>query len=372
MRTRHQQGSLQLDERNGVWVYRWREYSPDGASIRRGQTLGTTAKLKTKTQAQVAAEKFRLTLQPTSRLSVNTVREIAGKFTEDRMSERFSTRTAYKSYLANHILPKWGDAPIEDVKPYPVEQWLKSLDLAPKSKSHIRSILSQLFQCAMLWEYLELKRNPMELVQIKGSTKRQKEPRVLTVEEFQKFLKEIPDEPFRTMILTAQCLGLRCSELLALKWLDFDWNNLTILVQRGIVAGRVDNVKTKYSQTKVPLDSALANILGLWRDRSEFRQDADWVWASPFQSGEKPYRAWGVQQRRIKPAGIRAGLGILGWHTFRHTYRSWLDETGAPMKVQQELMRHASIQTTMNIYGAAMSDTKRKANSEVVKLALMD
>jgi integrase len=47
---------------------------------------------------------------------------------------------------------------------------------------------------------------------------------------------------------------------------------------------------------------------------------------------------------------VAAGkLGEIGWHTFRHTYRSWLDETGAPMKVQQELMRHASIQTTMNI-----------------------
>ena len=27
---------------------------------------------------------------------------------------------------------------------------------------------------------------------------------------------------------------------------------------------------------------------------------------------------------------------IVGWHTFRHTYRSWLDETGAPMGVQQK------------------------------------
>lgn len=42
-------------------------------------------------------------------------------------------------------------------------------------------------------------------------------------------------------------------------------------------------------------------------------------------------------------------LGEIGCHTFRHTYRSWLDETGAPMKVQRELMRRASIQTTMNI-----------------------
>jgi integrase len=36
------------------------------------------------------------------------------------------------------------------------------------------------------------------------------------------------------------------------------------------------------------------------------------------------------------------------------------------MKVQQELMRHASIQTTMNIYERAMTDSKRKANSQVV------
>ena len=38
------------------------------------------------------------------------------------------------------------------------------------------------------------------------------------------------------------------------------------------------------------------------------------------------------------------------------------------MKVQQELMRHASIQTTMNVYGRAMTETKRRANSQVVRL----
>jgi integrase len=34
------------------------------------------------------------------------------------------------------------------------------------------------------------------------------------------------------------------------------------------------------------------------------------------------------------------------------------------MKVQQELMRHASIQTTMNVYGRAMTDSKRQVNSQ--------
>lgn len=76
-----------------------------------------------------------------------------------------------------------------------------------------------------------------------------------------------------------------------------------------------------------------------------------------------------LRKRQLRRVAEIIGLpeGI-GWHTFRHTYRSWLDETGAPMKVQQELMRHASIQTTMNVYGRAMTDSKRKANSQVVGL----
>ena len=76
-----------------------------------------------------------------------------------------------------------------------------------------------------------------------------------------------------------------------------------------------------------------------------------------------------MQKSQIKRAAKLAGLGDdIGWHTFRHAYRAWLDETCAPMKVQQELIRHASIQTTMNVYGRAMTETKRRANSQVVGL----
>jgi integrase len=73
----------------------------------------------------------------------------------------------------------------------------------------------------------------------------------------------------------------------------------------------------------------------------------------------------------MRVAGKNAGVGDgIGWHTFRHSYRSWLDDTGAPLSVQKELMRHASIQTTMNVYGKAMSNTKREAHSRVVKAIL--
>jgi site-specific recombinase XerC len=67
-----------------------------------------------------------------------------------------------------------------------------------------------------------------------------------------------------------------------------------------------------------------------------------WVVSNPVTG--KPYHQEEIQKRRIRKAGITAKVGSdIGWHTFRHSYRSWLDETGAPLTVQKELMRHASI-----------------------------
>ena len=51
-------------------------------------------------------------------------------------------------------------------------------------------------------------------------------------------------------------------------------------------------------------------------------------------------------------------------------HRSWLDATGAPLGVQQKLMRHAQISTTMNVYGNALMDSKREANSREARMAL--
>jgi integrase len=117
----------------------------------------------------------------------------------------------------------------------------------------------------------------------------------------------------------------------------------------------------------VPLGASLAEALLHWRSSSIFPRIEDWVFANA--GSGKPYHQEGLQKSHIKRAAKLAGLGKeIGWHTFRHTYRSWLDETGAPMKVQQELMRHASIQMTMNVYGRAMTATKRRANSQVVRL----
>jgi len=50
--------------------------------------------------------------------------------------------------------------------------------------------------------------------------------------------------------------------------------------------------------------------------------------------------------------------------------RKRMDDTGAPLTVKQELMRHASVTTRMNVYGEAMTDSKRQAHSKVVQMVL--
>jgi integrase len=61
---------------------------------------------------------------------------------------------------------------------------------------------------------------------------------------------------------------------------------------------------------------------------------------------------------------LRAGIGKVGWPTFRHTFSSLLHQTGIKLAVQKELLRHADIQTTMNIYTQAVSADKGKQYSE--------
>ena len=65
-----------------------------------------------------------------------------------------------------------------------------------------------------------------------------------------------------------------------------------------------------------------------------------------------------------------AGIGRLGTHSMRHSYRSGLDAVGTPVAVQQKLMRHADICTTMNVYGDVVTDEMAQASAKVTRLAL--
>ena len=74
----------------------------------------------------------------------------------------------------------------------------------------------------------------------------------------------------------------------------------------------------------------------------------------------------GILTDHLKPAAEAAKIGCIGWHTFRHTYSTLLHALGTTPAVQKELLRHADIQTTLNIYTQAVTAEKREAVSKVV------
>lgn len=144
----------------------------------------------------------------------------------------------------------------------------------------------------------------------------------------EKVLENIPNEPYQTMPVIAICLGLRVSELLALKRADLDFKYLTIRVSRKVVNGGASRVKTEFSEDDLLLDPSFAEWLLHWQRESP----KTWMgWMFPNPASLNPFWASGVQKDYLVPAGQKTALPNLGWHAFRHTYRSFLDAADAPL-----------------------------------------
>jgi integrase len=58
------------------------------------------------------------------------------------------------------------------------------------------------------------------------------------------------------------------------------------------------------------------------------------------------------------------------YHTFRHTFGTLLNANGENPKVVQELLRHASMKVTTDVYMQAVSPQKREAQSKLVKMVM--
>jgi integrase len=363
-------GWIEKQKRRGgssVLVWRNRQKQTDGSYKNITVLLGTVEQLKTLAAAWREAELNPLYASLQAGLN-EQVRfgALCSRYKEDAIPSRHSTRKSYTTILSKHILPRWQYTPLSGVRPMFVQDWLEELLLAPKTKGKIKALMHRLFEKAMFWELIPVGRNPMALVEIQGPSRRRKKPIILSVDQYFAVLELLP-EPFRTMVVVAQCLGLRVSEILALQWPDINFGELTMRVTRGVVDGAVDEVKTEYSEDDLPLDPDLATVLLRWKERCP-KSEEDWMFPSPVTG--RCYHASPIQQDYIRPAGRKLRLGDIGWHTFRHTYRSWLDSVGTSMGVQQKLMRHAQIATTMNVYGDAMMESKRAANSKVVQMVL--
>ena len=169
------------------------------------------------------------------------------------------------------------------------------------------------------------------------------------------------------MGLICATTGLRICEVLGLKWEDIHFDAGTADVLRSFVDGVIGPCKTETSEQPVPLDEVVLSSLRLWRAETAYSRPHDWVFPSDRKFGAMPLWPDSLRTKVLQPAAKRAGITKrIGWHTFRHSYSSLLAHTGNDVRVVQELMRHAKLSTTMEVYTHARMDKKRTAQQRAV------
>jgi integrase len=253
---------------------------------------------------------------------------------------------------------------LDEVKAVEVEAWLRGLTLARASRAKIRNVFSVLFNHACRYELFD--HNPIRFV--RQSAKRRRTPDVLTGPEIKALIKNLAIRE-RTLVLLAASTGLRQGELFGLKWRDIDFEHGDINVIRSIVFGVESRCKTESSQKPVPMHPELATALMAWRVSCHYRAWDDWVFASTLRKGRKPYWGAAILRKYIQPTAKTLGINKrVGWHTFRHTYCTLLRSLGVEFKVMQELMRHSSLRSTLDVYTQAVGPAKRAAQAAVLSL----
>jgi integrase len=283
---------------------------------------------------------------------------------------RKATRDKNAYLLKDFIEPEWSNVPLLSLTPLKVVGWLTGIKgtknplkpLAATTRAGIRSVMHQCFELAALHGYLPATdRNPMSLVKIKGTSQREREKIILQPEQFNRLVTALP-VPLNVMVLLLGCLGLRISELLGLHWGDIDWDNFTIMIQRGFSHEELGEVKTQASRAKLPLDEALLGIIKTYRATAA---DSELMFPS---SRTGRYRSASMLlQKGMQPVAIRLGFGRVTFHDLRHSCRTWLDAKGVPVGVVKDMLRHADYSTTMNVYGGALQPDMRIGQSAMVR-----
>ncbi len=367
-----QQGSVILTGRKfgpDVWQFRWSEKDRSGRRVYRKRVIGTVQQYP---DAQAARE---VATAVVGRINAGgsgckiTVEQICEHFEQRELRSgdsfrSFATVKTYRGYIRKWITPRWGSRYLDEVKAVDVEAWLRRLPIARSSRAKIRSILSILFNHACRYELFD--RNPMRFV--RQGSKRRSAPNVLTAAEIKALVDHLPLRE-RTLVLLAAATGLRQSELFGLKWRDVDFKRGELSVIRSIVFGVVGRCKTESSQKPVPLHPLLGEALLAWRKTCKFTGADDWIFASRLHKGRRPYWGASILRNYVRPVAVALNIQKrIGWHTFRHTYSTLLRSVGAEFKVMQELMRHSTLRTTMDVYTQAVAPAKHAAQAAVLAL----
>ncbi len=268
---------------------------------------------------------------------------------------RFGSFRTYSPCL-DRIIAKFGDRVLSEIAPREIQSWLKELGqtYAQKTVSNHKCVLSQIYDYAILNLDKELY-NPCDRVKLPPGL-RKSTRNALSEQERQAILSTTTsDFQLGFLILFTGC---RLGEALALQLKDVDFKNDLVHITKSVgFHGNqpvINPPKTSSGVRTVPLLPPLKERLKALHLKKD-----DYI-----VSGEKPltksilFRRW---EKFCKDKSIH-----IDRHSIRHQYATTLYEAGIDAKSAQELLGHAQIQTTLDVY-THISESKQK--QDYIKLA---
>lgn len=298
-------------------------------------------------------------------------------------SVRENTKRHYTQVFQKHISPVLGHLPISEITHFQVQLLINSLKnegLGWETQNKVRVLITDMYNRAMIDNFA--RKNPAKGVRL-ASNKPQSDTKFLTEEEQFLFFERCAGTWYDNLFNVAVNTGLRPGELYALTWDDIDLEKKVIHVRHTLVYQKylgeqrkefhLEQPKTIQSIRDVPINDSCGRYL-IKQHRQKSVVSERYSNKEAFSDRLFVTRKNTPLNAQIYTDAIHAiiydinemrdtfdQIELFSGHTFRHTFATRCIEAGIQPKVLQELLGHASLQMTMDLYVHNTMDSKIEA-----------
>jgi integrase len=284
-------------------------------------------------------------------------------------------RQIWQQFLEGHF----GELTVQEYTSDHARRLLSSLKtLQVKSTlQQIRSVAGAMFRDAEERRY-RTAANPWR-IKIPEDCKEAEDTRHYTMEEAETIVSALIDHVDAQLVIALSCfLGLRPSEIAAVRWEDFDRDSVHI--RRNVVRGIVGTPKTKESIATIPLIDQVRVPLELWRQNSAGVQEG-WVFPS---RNDTPVDLHNLVARVMRPhvEGVERcwecdrvpKTSGVAWKSLyagrRGACTAVIEATGGNYAIAQALLRHKSMTTTLNVYKKAITPDAFRSGMKLLERSI--
>ncbi len=258
-----------------------------------------------------------------------------------------STLLTKKTVLQTHILPFFGNKPINEIKASDVRRWQAKLMSSPNnySQTYLKKINTELNSIINYAKrFYDLNTNPCGKAGTIGKAKAE-EMDYWTYDEYIAFREGVKDKPLSYICFEVlYWTGMREGELLALSPADIDFDNKLISINRTYqrIGGKdvFTSPKTRKSKRKIPIPDFLCQELSDYI-QSRYMLDAD-------------ERLFPITKSYLSHEMIRGckntGVKKIRIHDIRHSHASLLINQGCDALMLADRLGHEKVSTTLNTY----------------------